>query len=122
MKSYILAIAFAMFISALYAFQNVGDVSVRFLIFEKVFPQGVWEVLLFCSGAILMWIFSIFSQMESRGKYKKLLKEKDEKIAVAEKEKSALLESISASKQYGRVEEPAVAATPEQEAPEAESE
>lgn len=118
MKSYILAIAFAMFLSALFAFQNVGDVTVRFLLFERVFPQGVWEVLLFCSGAILMWIFSIFSQFETRGKYKKLLKEKDEKIAGIEKEKAALLESISTSKYQinevePKAEAPAAETTPE---------
>lgn len=54
MKSYILAIAITMFLSALYAFQNIGDVTVKFFVFERTFPQGVWDVLLFASGAVLM--------------------------------------------------------------------
>lgn len=98
MKSYILAIAITMFLSALYAFQNIGDVTVKFFVFERTFPQGVWDVLLFASGAVLMWIFSVFSSMESKGKYKKIIKEKDEKIASAEKERAVLLESFAASR------------------------
>ena len=98
MKSYILAITVTMFLSALFAFQNIGDVTVRFLIFEWVLPQGVWEVLVFCAGAAIMWIFSIFSMFEVRGKYKKELKAKDEKIAAAEREKKTILESIAAAR------------------------
>ena len=98
MKSYILAITITMFLSALFAFQNIGDVTVRFLIFEWVFPQGVWEVLVFCSGAAIMWIFSIFSMFEVRGKYKKELKAKDERIATVETEKKTILESVVAAR------------------------
>lgn len=98
MKSYILAITVTMFLSALFAFQNIGDVTVRFLVFEWVLPQGVWEVLVFCAGAAIMWIFSIFSMFEVRGKYKKELKAKDEKIAAAEREKKTILESIAAAR------------------------
>ena len=98
MKSYILAITITMFLSALFAFQNIGDVTVRFLIFEWVFPQGVWEVLVFCSGAAIMWIFSIFSMFEVRGKYKKELKAKDERIAAVETEKKTILESVVAAR------------------------
>jgi len=95
MKSYILAIAITMFLSALYAFQNIEDVTVRFLMFEWVFPQGVWEVLLFCSGAAIMWIFSIFSTFEIRSKYKKVIKSKDEIITAAENEKKMIIESLA---------------------------
>ena len=98
MKSYILAITITMFLSALFAFQNIGDVTVRFLIFEWVLPQGVWEVLVFCAGAAIMWIFSIFSMFEVRGKYKKELKTKDERIAAVETEKKTILESIAAAR------------------------
>ena len=98
MKSYILAITVTMFLSALFAFQNIGDVTVRFLVFEWVFPQGVWEVLVFCAGAAIMWIFSIFSMFEVRGKYKKELKAKDERVAAVEKEKKTILESLAASR------------------------
>lgn len=98
MKSYILAITVTMFLSALFAFQNIGDVTVRFLMFEWVLPQGVWEVLIFCAGAAIMWIFSIFSMFEVRSKYKKELKLKDEKIAAVEKEKKTILESVAAAR------------------------
>lgn len=101
MKSYILAITITMFLSALFAFQNIGDVTVRFLMFEWVFPQGVWEVLVFCTGAAIMWIFSIFSMFEMRGKYKKALKAKDERIAAVENEKKMILESMAVTKNSG---------------------
>lgn len=98
MKSYILAITVTMFLSALFAFQNIGDVTVRFMFFEWTFPQGVWEVMLFCVGAAVMWIFSIFSMFEVRGKYKKELKVKDDKITSLEQEKKMILDSISAAR------------------------
>ena len=107
MKSYILAITVTMFLSALFAFQNIGDVTVRFLVFEWVLPQGVWEVLVFCAGAAIMWIFSIFSMFEVRGKYKKELKAKDEKIAAVEREKKTILESVTAARSsFSANEEP----------------
>ena len=98
MKSYILAITLTMFLSALFAFQNIGDVTVRFLVFEWSFPQGVWEVLVFCAGSALMWIFSIFSLFEVRGKYKRELTIKDEKILSLENEKKMIIESMAVSK------------------------
>ncbi len=107
MKSYILAITVTMFLSALFAFQNIGDVTVRFFLFEWVLPQGVWEVLVFCAGAAIMWIFSIFSMFEARGKYKKELKAKDEKIAAVEREKKTILESVAAARNsFSANEEP----------------
>jgi len=115
MKSYILAITLSMFISALYAFQNLGNVAVRFLMFEWVFPQGVWDVLLFAGGAVLMWIFSLFSSAETRSKYKKIISEKDEKISAVEKEKAALLESLSSSRRD--IERQAVELTAKEEKP-----
>lgn len=117
MKSYILAIAISMFLSALYAFQNVGDVSVRFLLFQWVLPQGVWEILLFAGGAVLMWVFSIFASLEGRGKYKGQLKEKDEKIAALEKEKSTLLETMSGVRKNLSEEAAAKAAPVQPEVP-----
>lgn len=113
MKSYILAIAATMFLSALYAFQNLGDVTVRFLMFEWSFPQGVWDVMLFACGAVLMWIFSVFSGIEIRGKYKKTIKEKDERISALEKEKITLLETLSSTRRYH--EEPAASPVAEVE-------
>ncbi|MDO5115937.1 MAG: LapA family protein [Synergistaceae bacterium] len=95
MRSYILAIVVTMFLSALFAFQNIGEVTVRFLMFEWTLPQGVWEVVLFSSGAAIMWFFSLFSVFEVRSKLKKALKEKDEKIAALEQEKKAILASLT---------------------------
>lgn len=96
MKSYVLAITVTMFLSALFAFQNIGDVTVKFLLFEKNLPQGVWEVFIFCSGAALMWIFSLLSIFEVRGKYKDKLKKSDNKINELESENKKLLDSITA--------------------------
>lgn len=97
MKSFILAIVLTMFLSALYAFQNIADITVRFVTFEQTFPQGIWEAALFCAGAILMWIFSLFAMMQSRGKYKKQLKEKDAQIKALEKEKKSLEETVASN-------------------------
>ncbi|MDR0616436.1 MAG: LapA family protein [Synergistaceae bacterium] len=95
MLTYILAIAFSILLSAVYAFQNAGDIYVRFLVFERVFPQGVWEALLFSAGVLLMWIFSIFASLEGRAKYKSIIKEKDLKIAGLEEEKKSLLSAFN---------------------------
>lgn len=99
MRSYILAIVLTMFLSALFAFQNIGDVTVKFLFFEWTMPQGVWEVVLFSSGAALMWFFSLFSVFEVRSKLKKELKERDDKISSLEQEKKAIIESLAARPQ-----------------------
>lgn len=105
MKSYFLAITITMFLSALFAFQNIGDVTVRFLSFEWNFPQGVWEVLIFCAGAAIMWIFSIFSLLEVRSKYRLQLKQKDEKISAIENERKAILDSVAAARNSGAASE-----------------
>ena len=114
MKSYFLAVTITMFLSALFAFQNIGDVTVRFLTFEWTFPQGLWEVLIFCTGAAIMWIFSIFALFEVRGKYKQQLRQKDERISAVESEKKTILESMAAAKNApaaAETETPAAAKT-----------
>ena len=55
-----------MFLSALFAFQNIGDVTVKFVFWQWTLPQGVWEVVLFSTGAAVMWFFSLFSVFEVR--------------------------------------------------------
>ena len=97
MKSYVLAIVLTMFLSALFAFQNIGDVT--FVFWQWTLPQGVWEVVLFSTGAAVMWFFSLFSVFEVRSKLKKQLKEKDEKIAALEQEKKAILDSVTVKQQ-----------------------
>ena len=99
MKSYVLAIVLTMFLSALFAFQNIGDVTVKFVFWQWTLPQGVWEVVLFSTGAAVMWFFSLFSVFEVRSKFKKQLKEKDDKIAALEQEKKAILDSVTAKQQ-----------------------
>ncbi|OUO91885.1 LapA family protein [Cloacibacillus sp. An23] len=96
MKSYVLAIVLTMFLSALFAFQNIGDVNVKFIIWQWTLPQGVWEVALFSLGAAVMWFFSLFSVFEVRSKLKKQMKEKEGKIAALEQEKKAILDSVTA--------------------------
>ena len=91
MKSYILAIAAAMFVSAIYVFQNTGDVAIRFLFFEGNYQQGVWDVMLFSVGVLLMWVFSLFSSLETRSKYRSQIKELEQKISSIEEEKNSLL-------------------------------
>ena len=86
-----------MFLSALFAFQNIGDVTVKFVFWQWTLPQGVWEVVLFSTGAAVMWFFSLFSVFEVRSKLKKQLKEKDDKIA-------ALMDNIVAGFTFDRVE------------------
>ncbi|HAA47681.1 MAG TPA: DUF1049 domain-containing protein, partial [Synergistaceae bacterium] len=38
MKSYALAVALAMLLAAVYAFQNAGEIIVRFLVWERTIP------------------------------------------------------------------------------------
>ncbi len=94
MKSYALAIALAMLVAAVYAFQNTGEVLVRFFIWELSFPQGIWEVMLFAAGGVLMWLVSLFALLESRSKYMRQAKEKEARIRDLESEKSTLVEAL----------------------------
>ena len=105
MKSYVLAIVLTMFLSALFAFQNIGDVTVKFVVWQWTLPQGVWEVVLFSTGAAVMWFFSLFSVFEVRSKLKKQLKEKDDKITALEQEKKAILDSVTVKQQTAEAAE-----------------
>jgi uncharacterized integral membrane protein len=106
-RSYALAIAVAMLVSALYAFQNPQEVLVKFFSWERTLPQGVWEVLIFAAGGVLMWLVSLFALMESRAKLVKQLKEKDKRIKELETEKESLIRAIGETKKtYGLGEEP----------------
>lgn len=94
MKSYALAIAMAMLLAAVYAFQNTGEVLVKFLLWEVALPQGIWEVMIFAAGGVLMWMVSLFAMIESRSKYVKQIKEKDAKIKSLEEEHASLMGAI----------------------------
>lgn len=94
MRSYALAIAVAMLVAALYAFQNPQEVVVKFFNWERALPQGIWEVLLFAAGGVLMWLVSLFALLETRAKLIKQIKEKDKKIKDLETEKNSLIKAI----------------------------
>lgn len=72
----------------------MGEVTVTFLMFKKTFPQGVWEVILFSFGAVLMWIFSIFASIEAHSGTSKKIKERDKRIRELEEEKHSLLSAF----------------------------
>ncbi|MDR1470950.1 MAG: LapA family protein [Synergistaceae bacterium] len=94
MRSYILAIAVAMLLAAIYAFQNAAEISVSFFMFERSFPQGVWEAILFSLGAVLMWLFSILATFETYSKNRKTTKDLNKRIADLEEEKKSLLGAL----------------------------
>lgn len=97
MKSYALAIAMAMLVAAVYAFQNTAEVLVKFLMWEVAVPQGIWEVMLFAAGGVLMWMVSIFAMMESRSKYTRQIKEKDARVKELEEERASLMGALRGS-------------------------
>jgi len=107
-KSYALAVALAMLVAAGYAFQNDGQVTVRFLIWVRDVPQGLWEILLFAAGGVLMWLISLAAQLEMKAGHRKALKELQGRLEKLEKENGALLAAVSQK----RIE------TPERELPE----
>jgi uncharacterized integral membrane protein len=96
-KSYALAILLAMLVAAGYAFQNTGDVVVRFIFWEKTLPQGLWDILLFAAGGLLMWIVSLASPIEVRSALRRKIKEQEERIRSLEQERQQLLEALQGS-------------------------
>jgi uncharacterized integral membrane protein len=93
-KSTILAVALAMMAAALYAFQNAGEVTVKFLIFERLFPQGIWEVLLFSMGAAIMWVVSLIAHLETRSKFRKVIRDMEKRMGRMEEERTSLLGAL----------------------------
>ena len=94
MRSYILAVAVSMLLAAVYTFQNTSEITVHFLVFQRAFPQGVWEVILFSIGAVLMWFFSILASIETHTTHRKEVKERDKRISELEEERSSLLNAF----------------------------
>lgn len=94
-KSTLLAIVATMCVSALYSIQNLGDIKVRFMLFEWNLPQGIWEIALFCAGAVLMWLFAFFGSFETKGKYKRQIKELNDKLRLLQEDKDKLLASLA---------------------------
>lgn len=83
-----------MLVAAGYAFQNTGDVVVRFMMWEKTLPQGLWDILLFAAGGLLMWIVSLASLVEIRGALQRKIKDQEERIRLLEQEKQQLIEAL----------------------------
>ncbi|HDQ93636.1 MAG TPA: LapA family protein [Synergistetes bacterium] len=98
MKSYALAVAMAMLLAAVYAFQNTTEILIRFVLWEVTVPQGIWEVMLFAAGGVLMWLVSIFAMMESRSGYSKKLKEKEARVKELEEERTSLMGALRGSR------------------------
>src|SRR6056297_2298522 len=90
MRSYGLGIAFCMVLAAIYAFQNTSEIIVRFIIWERAMPQGVWEIILFAVGAVAMWFISLSAVMEIRGRHSRLIKDQKETINTMETELNEL--------------------------------
>ena len=94
MRSFALAVAVSMLISAVYVIQNMGAITVRFLMFERTFTQGIWVVIVFAASSVIMWFFSLLAGLEQRKNYRMRLQEKDKKIAQLEEEKSSILSAF----------------------------
>ncbi len=99
MRSYALAIAFSVLLAAVYAFQNPGDVTVRFLVWTRDVPQGIWEAAVFAGGCVLMWVVSLSAFLELRTSYRSRFKEQDIKIKKLEEERISILRAISGGDQ-----------------------
>ncbi|MDR1651927.1 MAG: LapA family protein [Synergistaceae bacterium] len=94
MKSYFLCFLVLMVLSAVYTISNTADVTVRFFTIEKVFSQGLWEILLFLSGALIMWLFSVGAEIEVYRENRKKARELARKVKELEDEKHALLVTL----------------------------
>lgn len=94
MRSYTVAIAFAVLVSAVFSYQNPGDVTIRFLVWTRQLPQGVWEVAVFSAGCILMWIVSLSAHLEGRARFRKIIREQTERISKLEDDRANILKAI----------------------------
>jgi uncharacterized integral membrane protein len=92
MRSYGLGIAFTMLVAALYAFQNKGEIIVRFLTWERALPQGVWEIALLALGCVAMWLISLSAMVETRNRNAGIIKDQKDRIAELEENVSLLKE------------------------------
>ena len=94
MRSYTVAIAFAVLVSAVFSYQNPGDVTIRFLVWTRQLPQGVWEVAVFSAGCVLMWIVSLSAHLEGRARFRKIIREQTERVAKLEDDRANILKAI----------------------------
>jgi uncharacterized integral membrane protein len=110
MKSYLLGIITAMILSAAYAYQNTEEIVVKFFFFERIFSQGLWVIIMFSAGAVLMWFISMLSTFETYRSNKNKTKELVRKITELEDERKALLKTLQ---NLGGIIESPPAAEPE---------
>ena len=94
MRSYTVAIAFAVLVSAIFSYQNPGDVTIRFLVWTRQLPQGVWEVAAFSAGCVLRWIVSLSAHLEGRARFRKIIREQAERIAKLEEDRANILKAL----------------------------
>ncbi|MDR1965866.1 MAG: lipopolysaccharide assembly protein LapA domain-containing protein [Synergistaceae bacterium] len=108
MKSYLLGIIVVMVMSMAYAVQNDAEITVRFFVFQKSFPQGLWEGVLFSASAVIMWFFSVFASIELYSANKKKTKELSKRIEDLESEKKTIFAALQqlSGKTEGQCEAP----------------
>jgi uncharacterized integral membrane protein len=94
MKSYILGIVVAMILSVAYALSNTAEITVKFFNLQTTFPQGMWEVIVFALGILIMGLISICESIESYVKNRKKTKELTKRIAQLEDERKSLLTTL----------------------------
>ncbi len=97
MRSYGLGLGLVALLSALFAVQNQDVVAVKFLVWDFALSQGIWEVVLFVVGVVLMWIISLAATWEIRYHNRRDQERSRRRIAALEKEKEALLAAMKAA-------------------------
>ncbi len=95
MKSYVLAITLAMLVAAGFVFQNPGSVTVSFLMWSRELPQGVWEVVLFAAGGILMWGVSLVAMFEERNRYRRQIRNLERRVGELQEERDSLVGALN---------------------------
>ncbi|MDR1132739.1 MAG: LapA family protein [Synergistaceae bacterium] len=94
MKSYILGIVVAMILSATYALSNTAEITVKILNLQTTLPQGIWEVIVFAFGVLIMWLISVCASIETYVKHRKKTKELTKRITQLEDERKSLLDTL----------------------------
>jgi uncharacterized membrane protein YciS (DUF1049 family) len=94
MKSYLLGIVAAMILSAAYALSNTAEITVKFLNLQRTFNQGLWEIIVFGCGVLIMWFISVCASIETYIKNRKKTKELTKRVAQLEDERKSLLAAL----------------------------
>lgn len=97
MRSYGLGLGFVAVLAATFAVQNQDIVAVRFLAWDFALHQGMWEILLFTLGILLMWVISLAASWEAKFRSRRELERCRRRVESLEKERSALLAAMKAA-------------------------